>query len=94
MFGKTDTTKQPKAVAFFNIEVRAADGSLHRLRKGIALDPSNHLENSLINKMKSFEIDAELAAEAGNDKLKELTFECVGSIHLVEDTTEKQEIEF
>ena len=55
-----------KADAFLNISVVAADGSVHRLRKGIPLHTDNSLERSLINAMKS---DPDLVLQVTADVL-------------------------
>jgi hypothetical protein len=46
----TNNNRLPKADAFLNVVITDAAGNEHRLRKGIPLELTNHIERSIINK--------------------------------------------
>ena len=93
-----------RAQAFLNVSVKAKDGSLHRFNKGIPLYDDQLIGRSLINGAKAHMAELEealaLAAEAedaGEDvegTIESFTVELSGTVQLVNDQTNAEDIQF
>ena len=76
-------SKDKTADAFLNLEVVSANGERRKLPKGVALELSNLLQRSMIN-----------AHNKGTAAGQTVEFNLVGTVHIVEDNTDKDDIDF